>query len=623
MTRRRVVQLLLLVVVALGIWAASGALLARHHVAKARDRIESLRDHGGDADAAVRALDDAARDLRRARGALRQPGPALVARIPVLGRTLVAIRVVDRAALDVVTAARPVLDAVRAEPLVGDKRIDVRRLAALSAALREASTRTERVPRSLGALRTGWTPPGVLANVRTARSKLGGVPVSLRRTADLLDALGGVLGRDGDRRVLVVLENNAELRGTGGLISVVAEMTAHGGAVTMGPFRDIVDIAESKGFARPVPAPADYVARYGRFLANTTLWRNANMTPDVPTSSRILSELATKSTGRTPTAVLMLDVPAIARILGATGPVGLPDGRRLSESNAVDELLSRAYVGVPDTKAGQDLRRARLRSAADAVVSRLVGGDAPAVALAVALGDAAAGRHVTLWSAVPAEQAAFEVAGLGGAVRDDTSDVALVTLHNLGGGAGEGNKLDYYARVAEAVRVRVGRKTATTERTFTLRNTAPASGLPAYVAGVERPGESRTLVSFSYPAGATGVELRRDGEVLVAAAQPEGGRLVLDDIATLDPGAEATWTLRYTTPVRDGRYALRLVPQPLAHDATLRIDVRSARDAWLAPVTYDGPFDRERRIDVRPRQGAFWQRIGRGVRRFWDEPVRL
>lgn len=621
--RRRIAALLLALVAALVAWAVVDGLLARRHVARARDRLESLRDKGGDADAAARALDAAARDLRTARSYLRQPGSIVVRHIPIVGRSLVAIGTVDQAALDVVGAARPVLDAVRAEKLVHTKQVDVRRLAAVAAAMRVAADRTSRVPGSLRALRTSWTPPGVASNVRVARDKLASVPDSLRRSADLLDALGGVLGRDGERRVLVALQNNAELRATGGLISVIAEVTTRDGHVSTGPFRDIVDIAESRGFARPVPAPADYVARYGRFLANTTLWRNVNMAPDVPTTSTVLAALAEKSLRRRPSAVLMLDVRAIARILGATGPVHLSDGRTLDESNAVDELLSRAYAGVPDTRAGQDLRRARLRVAADAVVARLVEGDAPAVALAVALGDAAGGRHVALWSAVASEERAFVAGGLAGAVRDDTSDVALVTVHNLGGGGDEGNKLDYYAHVAESVRVRVGRHSARTERTYTLRNDAPATGPPRYVSGVDHPGQSRNLVSFSVPAGATGIELLRGDALVQATPQREGGRLVLDDVAVLDPGATATWTLRYTAPLRDGRYSLRLVPQPLAHDATLRLDVRPAGDAWLRAAMYAGPFDRERRVDATPRKGSWWERMARHAHHFWDDPVTL
>ncbi|HEU0132723.1 MAG TPA: DUF4012 domain-containing protein, partial [Mycobacteriales bacterium] len=448
----------------------------------------------------------------------------------------------------------------------------------------------------------------------------GGVPDALRRDADLLDALGGVLGARGERRILVVLENNAELRGAGGLVSVFAEATARDGRVEVGAFRDVADVAEPRTHVRRVPAPPDYVARYGRFLADSTLWRNANMSPDVPTSSRVLAELAAVSLGHRPDAVLTLDVPAIARVLGATGPAELRDGRTLDEDNAVDELLSRAYAGVPDTHAGQDERRRRLRVAADAVVHRLFSGGAPALALASALGDAAAGRHVAVWSARPDEQRAFEAGGASGAVRDDTTDLAMATIQNFGGGAGEGNKLDYYARLSVAVTVRVDRDAAVTERTYRLRNTAPAGGLPRYVSGIEHPGQSRSFVSFALPAAATVEEVVRDGNVLAVTPQREGGHLVVDDFAALDPGAEAVWRVRYRTPVA-GAYSLRIVPQPLATDAELAVDVAPSGDAFFDGVDDTGPFRAERRIVVHPRAGRWWERAARSVRNFWTRPV--
>lgn len=599
-------------------WAVVSALLARADVTRARDRLEALR--GKDSSEATVALDAAARDLRAGRAKLNQPGPWLVARVPFLGRSFTALRVVDETALDVVSAAREVLRVVGDEPLVDDGRVDLARLDALAAALTEQSARIGSVSRRLDGLRTGWTPPQVGANVRKAREQLGSVPDTLGRAGGALHALGGVLGRDGPRRLLVVLENNAELRATGGLVSVFAEATVSGGVVTLGAFRDVVDVAESRAYVDKVPAPPDYVARYGRFLANTTLWRNANMSPDVPTSAAVLAELAAKSLKRRPDAVVLLDARAIAAILDATGPARLPDGRTLSADNAVDELLSRAYAGVPDTRAGQDLRRRRLRAAADAVVGRIFEGDASATGLAAALGEAAAGRHVAVWSARPDEQAAFVAVHAAGAVLPST-DIVLATVHNLGGGGAEGNKLDYYTRVAHGVQVRVSRGEAVTERTYTLRNTAPLAGLPRYVAGVERPGQSRSLVTFALPADAREVSFERDGTPLAVTPQPEGTYAVLDDVATLDPGAATTWTLRYRVAVERHHYDLRLVPQPLAFDADLTLDVAPDGGAYFREVTYEGLFASERHVVVEAGSGSVLQRLGRRARSFWREPL--
>jgi hypothetical protein len=129
-------------------------------------------------------------------------------------------------------------------------------------------------------------------------------------------------------------------------------------------------------------------------------------------------------------------------------------------------------------------------------------------------------------------------------------------------------------------------------------------------------------VAFALPAGATDVELTRDGRPLPSSTQREGSYEVLEDFAALDPGAETTWTLRYRVTF-PAEYSLRVVPQPLAVDAELVLDVQPRDDAFFRGVTYDDPFDSEKKITARPGEGSWWERTGRKLRRFWTEPVRL
>lgn len=99
--------------------------------------------------------------------------------------------------------------------------------------------------------------------------------------------------------------------------------------------------------------------------------------------------------------------------------------------------------------------------------------------------------------------------------------------------------------------------------------------------------------------------------------------MALDDVVALDLGAETTWMLRYRTPVTGGRYDLRVVPQPLAYDFELTLDVAPGADAHFRAVNDAGAFEGERHVVVRATRGSFWQRLGRRVRRFWSEPVRV
>ena len=357
------------------------------------------------------------------------------------------------------------------------------------------------------------------------------------------------------------------------------------------------------------------------------------MTPDVPTASEVLADVAVASGLARPDAVVWLDVPAIAALLGATGPVELPDGTRLSRDNAVRTLLSDAYADAEDTLKGQAERRAALRGAADAVLGTLLSADgprAPVSKLAGTLADATAGRHLALWSDDTSEQEALLAGGLAGEVDAADADLSAVALQNFGGGGRQGNKLDYYARRQVTVRVAVGADEAVVEQELAVRNTAPSQGLPEYVAGEVAPGTSRNYVALALPDEARGVELARGGQRLPAVVQQSGDHSVVTDGVELAPGATATWTLRYRVPVEDGRYRLRLFPQPLAVDSGLRVEVRATdgrelrgTDVVDGGVLVSGSYDARRTIDVRSVRPGLLGRVVDGVRSFWNEPVEL
>ena len=620
---RRVVLGLLAIVVASLAWGLLEARTARSHLERSRALVKTLRDDPTAERADVaRVVAEAHGEAAIARRHMHRLGPRIAARLPVIGRSFAAVRNVADAGESVLGAADRVLDEVGEQPILRDGALDVTVLRRLSATLGELSTDTAGPVRQLQRTRTGLTPAVVGRSVREAQDELADTPEDLGRTAGLLGALAGIAGADGERQLLIALENNAELRGTGGLISVFAVATTRGGRFELGQFRDVASVSADADEAKTVAAPADYTAIYGPFLANTTLWKNANMSPIGPDSLSVMAGIAEVSLKTKPTAVLVLDVPAIAAILRATGPVELPTGRPVSAETVVDELLVQAYEDVPDTLAGQTERRRRLRVTADAIVRRLLrGGDI--VALARGLQHAAAGRHLMLWSAVPAEQAAFVASGTAGAVPDDGTDLVNVTVQNFGTGkSGEGNKLDFYAHRTVRVSVVIDADSAETTQHVTIVNRSPTSGLPDYVAGTTNPGRTNNFVTFAVPRGAELLAFERDGAAQGTRFHEEGAHTVLVGSAAIDPGEQTSWTLRYRTRLTRQGYRLWLVPQPLARPATLSVDVTV--DGQASPSTIAaGRWDEVRQIAVQPAARGWWERTRDRVKKFWDEPVTI
>ena len=625
---------LLLVVL---VWTAVVLLVVRDDLRSAQDAFGRL-DEAPSTEAAQDVLATATPRLESASSALDQLGPRVASGLPVVGRTVGAVRRTSAAALALAHGSSAALAAFE-EPLLQDGRLDLDRAAALGDDLRAAADGSRAAVAALREQDLGLVPAAVARPAGEALPRLERAQATLESAAAGVTSLAAALGRDGPQDWLVLLENNAELRGTGGIVTVFAQAAAEDGRLEIESFADVEEVADGSGSARPVPAPDDYLDLYGDFQAASTLWKNTNMSPDVPTSSQVIAEVSRLATGTAPDVVLWLDVRAIEAVLRAVGPVDLPDGTTLGPDDVVARLLSGEYAGADDTAEGQAARRADLRAAADAAVGQVLGDGADPGAddlrrLATELGAAARGRHLALWSADPAVQDGWETAGWSGSVAAEGGDLSALTVHNLGGGDRDGNKLDFYGRRQSTVEVEVGEDSATVVQDLALRSTAPASGLPVYVAGRVTPGVMNSFVTLSLPREAQDVVLERDGRRLSAVLRPEADHAVVTDVVTTPPGATTQWRLSYRVPVEDGRYRLRLYPQPLAVDSGVRVALRGEdglplRTSSDGPVrsveelVVSGPFDEVQEVAVDLDRGGALSRLRRAVVRFWQEPVSL
>jgi hypothetical protein len=613
-------------------WTAVVLMQARGELVEARDELDRLRrDPTGTQ--LQEGLGAAAQHLAAASSRLSSPGPAMVAELPVVGRTPEAARRTSDAVLASVRAARGLLAAASADTLLRDGRIDLDRLAAVTERAQHATDDVAPAVDRLDGLDLGLVPAPLTRAARQAQDELGGLPTQLRGAAAALQALQGALGGSGPRRLLVVLQNNAELRATGGLVSVFAEVQVTDGRLALGPFRDVEDVADPAELARQVPAPPDYETLLGPLLADTTLWKNTNADPDVPRSSEVLAAVAAATLGAAPDTVVWLDVPAMAAVLGATSPAVLPDGTTIDGDNAVEVLMHEAYTSAEDDQHAQAQRRARLRAAGDAVAQRLLTGSPDAFRLAGALRDAASGRHLAVWSRDATEQRAWRTAGLAGELDGPAADLVSFTVHNLGAGGQDGNKLDYYARQEVRTAVEVVDGQALVEREVVLRNEAPTSGLPGYVAGRPSPGTTNNFVLHALPADAEDVVLSRAGTPLDVRPQALGTAAVLPDVVTLAAGTTATWRLTYRLPLAGSEYSLRIVPQALAVPGRLEVEVLAGDETRLtaptsSPLAGDdrrrhlsGPLDRVHDLRLQLDRPGPLRRTADALRRFWVQPV--
>lgn len=475
--------------------------------------------------------------------------------------------------------------------------------------------------REARANRNGWLLPPVWEQLDSIVQEYAPVAETAATASKLLQNIDRLLGTSEPRTYLVMLINNAELRGAGGILSGVGSVRFSEGRLSIGKFYPVHHLRE-KPYEK-VEAPRDFERRFGVYKADTTLWLNATYSPDLPDVALVASRLFEKTTGKATDGAIVLDprgVEALAR------PGSAVEIESLGLEIDRDRLASFVYSDVYQRFSDQNVRRLALLEVGRQVFDDLRSGDVSPAQLEE-LGEAVDAGHVRMVSFHQAERKLFAELGVAGelSAQPDTATIH-VTAQNLGSGNGQGTKLDYWAERHVHQACDIGEKEATCATELAIHNEAPR-GLGEYVGG--RPyGRLRAYLETYVPASAGLQEATLNGEVVDVRIEPDEGHHSVGVFASADLGERIVYRVTYTIPVVGRSLDLQLRPQPLARDARLSLDL-TVPEGWR--LTLDGedlPFggvELDWREAVRiqaepdPRSGlaAFW----RGFTRFWNQPL--
>jgi len=434
---------------------------------------------------------------------------------------------------------------------------------------------------------------GLFGPLGEARRKFNGVagPSSdrLLQGADAIEAARSFMGASGDRRLLIALENNSEMRDQGSVLSYAVARFA-GGHLTFDHSGSVADLQLDRPLPTPLPPGTQEV--FGS-IRPTELWQSVNGPADFAWSARAMVDMYRQSTGDAVDGVIAIDVPGLAALLRVVGPVEVPGiAEPLSADNAIRVLLHDQYEGLAPTDS-QAPRRERLGDLTRGVIDRLTVGSRDTVGLGRELGEAAAGGHFRLWSPIPDEENAFERTGLGGGPATIDADRTFhLAVENR-----TATKLDYYVQPTVRQEVRFGGRNDVFVRTTVAIDNSSPPGPPSYQLGPDQfmagPGDYSAWVLLWGPDGAQQPgSTKESGLALSQAIQPVGpGGHVEVVFDTLIPNA-----------VRDGRLTLRLVPQSRLRPVDLSVTLDPTGRTVSGPTSWRGPWDRTRTLtwQVRP-----------------------
>lgn len=392
------------------------------------------------------ALDGLSRDLAVARGRLNRLAD-LLASDPLVGlaRVFPSTAANVRGADAVIGAARDLFDAADQGLAIGGRFVEIKDAQAADPATASAlaqlvelmATSRDRALAAQAALARAHdllatVPNGLAGPVENARDAMA---ERVDTYGPLLDSyvtvsarLPAILGWDGPRRYLVLTQNPAELRPTGGFTGSYGLIAFDRGRVTERTFRDIflLDLPWSYPFIKPPTELANYL------LGPKQPWQmaDANWSPDFPTSAQDAVRLYANESGDTKIdGVLGITTYTIDELLKVTGPITIPEYQATIASG---ETTLKTLQLTRVARNPGDNRKAFLSTFADQLLATLLG--LPPKQWAELLGQAntfQSQRLLLTWFKNADDEALAARGGFDGTVRQDPGDYVYPVDSNV------------------------------------------------------------------------------------------------------------------------------------------------------------------------------------------------
>lgn len=511
MARRRRTWIVVWVVVALVVVllvllarVATDALRARDSLERAAERISALTPAAtaGRADEVDSILSELQADTRSAVASTSGAHWTFAERLPFVGSTVDAVATLAEVSdtlshgpLEDLASVAQVVNPATIAPQ--DGRVDLGPLEDAAPTVIGADRDLEVAQETVEGIRDTAFPQvdDAVAQVADQLADVRATTATASRAARLLPAM---LGGDGARRYLVLVQTNAEPRALGGIPGSFVQLRAEDGEVTIEDQR----AASSLGrFDEPVlPLDDSEAALFGDRLAR--YGQNVTMTPDFPRAAALAREVWKERTGVTVDGVLALDPVALAAVLAPSGPLEVPDGRELEGAALSEFLLHDVYLRYADATEQDEVFAQVAQDAFDQVMSS----SAEPAALVDALARSTREGRVMLWSADDGEQQALDGTVLDGALRgvqgESTPVVGVYTELTRAA------KMGWYLGSDVDVDVVADRPDGSHELAVTVTYSNEADpdevdDLPRYVAGADKgdPGTIRMNVLVYAPSG--------------------------------------------------------------------------------------------------------------------------
>lgn len=313
--------------------------------------------------------------------------------------------------------------------------------------------------------------------------------ISKAKTASYL--LPQVIAIEGKKVYLVLIQNNLELRPTGGFIGSYARLEFEKGKISSIKVDDIYNLdGQLKDHIEPPPEIKNDLGQKDYYL------RDSNFEPDFPTSSKQAEFFYRKEAGENVQGVFALDLTASAYLIKALGGLDLPDyGEQIDENNLFEKVITHAEV---DFFPGSQAKRNYLTALQTQLFNKLFfmpDQDWPAIV--ESLGNALEEKHLLIYLSDPqvfsylASQNWAGVLPRGGeTIEGETNDFLMAVESNMGA-----NKSNYYLERGYRLETTIGKENEVFHHlVINYKNNSPSNVFPA--------GKYKNRIRVYLPSGA-------------------------------------------------------------------------------------------------------------------------
>ena len=428
----------------------------------------------------------------------------------------------------------------------------------------------------------------IRGNIVQAKDQFKGMASLFVDAKPLLKQLPAILGAEDEKDYLILFQNTAERRATGGFFTFYAIFNVNKGEISVKGSSDMYDI--DNAIANHPPAP-DKILAYHKNVTKFYI-RDSNLSPDFVESVALFDSLYQKAGNSIDyDGIIAIDSKVLVdmlRIFGDTQVDGINFSAEIDKRCDCPQVIYTLFDIVDRPVNYIKIDRKRILGNLMLELFYKAIGFSPSKywgQLAQTSFQNLDEKHILLYFIDKETQAAVEQMDYAGRIQDVEGDYLHINNVNF---AGAKSNMFIDETVTSTTTFEGGK--VQREVTIKFKNPHPASDCNLERGGLCLNATLRNWIRFYVPEGSALVDF--SGSKTKTLTYDELGKTVYEGFMTVDPEGVATVTVKYTLPstITKDNYTLYVQKQPGVENQELTVEIQGKKE-------FDGPFKVDTHIE--------------------------